>query len=104
MNAITVTRQIRTYVLPVVLMTGAFALVLAYGPELAVGLWDGINATFSALARGVTTTLHGWFTTRPASGLGCWDEIKASLPTETICGDVSGAPADAVNFTGYPTN
>jgi hypothetical protein len=103
MNANTIRRNTTTYVLPVAVMTVVGALILAYGPavfgfatELVQGLWDGIVATVGHL---FAIGQH-----RPVSGLGCWDEVKASLPTEKICGDVSGAPASAVNFTAYPTN
>jgi hypothetical protein len=103
MSIKTTTQAIRTYVVPVVAMTVVFALVLVYGQDLVQGLWDGIVSTLVGLP-GHLAHLLGVGADRPVSGLGCWDEVKASLPTEHLCGDVAGAPASAVNFTAYPTN
>lgn len=95
-----IARQIfTTHVAPVLAVTVAFALVLAYGPavvhfavEVLQGTWDGVVSVF---------TIGG--SARPASGLACWNEIKDNLPTEHLCGDVAHAPASAVDFTAYPT-
>jgi len=99
-------RQIfTTHVAPVLAVTAAFALVLVYGPAAAhlgaallQGTWDAIASLPTAIAHLVfNADVH------PATGLGCWDEIKNNLPTEHICGNVAHAPAGSVNFTGYPT-
>lgn len=111
MSVETATRTIRTYVMPVVLSTVVFALVLAYGPavwglatDAVQAVWEGVVAGFTSLSSVVDHFFAIGQHAHPVSGLGCWDEVKASLPTEHLCGDVTGAPAGAVNFTAYPAS
>lgn len=104
-------RQIATtHILPVVVATATFALVLAYGPavigfavQAIQGLWDVIVAGFTGAAAAIDHAFAIGQHARPASGLACWNEIKTGLPTEHLCGDVAHAPASAVDFTSYPT-
>ena len=100
MDVTTITRNLRTYVAPVAYMTIAFVAVLAYGPDAWTWLTDVATGLSHAVAQMFGIGQHA----RPASGLACWNEIKASLPTEHLCGDVAHAPASAVDFTSYPTN
>lgn len=109
MNAKT-TARINTHIVPVVVVTATFALVLAFGPavfsfatEVIQGLWDGIVAAFTSASAAIDHFFAIGQHARPASGLACWNEIKDNLPTEHLCGDVAHAPASAVDFTSYPT-
>lgn len=99
MTARTVTQTIRTYVVPVVVMTVVFALVLAFGPMVLETVFAFIRGVWSGVTHLVfNTDVHA------VTGLGCWDEVKAGLPTEHLCGDVAHAAAGAVNFMGYPVS
>ena len=104
MSVRTATEAIRTYVVPVVVMTLVFALVLAYGPAAIQWVWGGTVEFFGELSTVVDHLFAIGQNARPASGLACWNEIKANLPTEHLCGDVAHAPASAVDFTSYPTS
>lgn len=111
MNTKTARQIATTHILPVVVATAIFALVLAYGPavisfavEVIQGLWDGIVSAFTSASAAIDHMFAIGQNARPASGLACWNEIKTGLPTEHLCGDVVGAPASAVDFTSYPTN
>ena len=104
MSIKTTTEAIRTYVVPVVAMTLVFALVLAYGPAVIQWVWGGTVELFTELSTVVDHFFAIGQHARPASGLACWNEIKAGLPTEHLCGDVAHAPASAVGFSAYPVS